>query len=134
MHESYAFPIVIAFIIAMTIILESCRATAPCVPETIARDSIRTQHILDSIYLYERDSIFVRTAADTVWIERWKTRYKDVVRIQHDTIIDTRKETQVQQVRYIPTFHKVCAWIVCIAVAVLVLWLIVWIAVRCRRI
>ena len=119
---------------AWACLVGSCRATAPCVPETIVRDSIRTRNILDSIYLYERDSIFVRTAADTVWIERWKTRYKDVVRIQHDTIIDTRKETQVQQVRYIPTFHKVCAWIVCIAVAVLVLWLIVWIAVRCRRI
>lgn len=121
-------------LILLALILASCRATAPCVPETIVRDSIRTRNILDSIYLYERDSIHVRTAADTVWIERWKTRYKDVVHIRHDTIIDTRKETQVQQVRYIPTFHKVCAWIVCIAVAVLVLWLIVWIAVRCRRI
>lgn len=124
----------VVILILLALILASCRATAPCVPETIVRDSIRTRNILDSIYLYERDSIFVRTAADTVWIERWKTRYKDVVRIQHDTIIDTRKETQVQQVRYIPTFHKVCTWIVCIAVAVLVLWLIVWIAVRCRRI
>ena len=120
--------------VAALALLCGCRAQQPCIPETITRDSIRVQHVLDSIYLYERDSIRVRTAADTVWIERWKTRYKDVVRIQHDTIIDTRKETQVQQVRYIPTFHKVCAWIVCIAVAVLVLWLIVWIAVRCRRV
>lgn len=49
-------------------------------------------------------------------------------------MLQNQSETKVVRERYIPTFHKVCAWIVCIAIAVLVLWLIVWIAVRCRRI
>ena len=132
-HYTLYSPVVAAaflFAVAAT----SCRTTAPCLPETVIRDSIRTQRILDSIFLYERDSIFVESRRDTVWVERWRTRYKDVVRIQHDTILDTRRETQVQQVRYIPVFHKVCTWIVCLTAAALILWFLVWIAVRCRRI
>ena len=120
--------------VAALALLCGCRAQQPCIPETITRDSIRVQHVLDSIYLYERDSIRVTAKSDTVFIERWRTRYKDVIKIQRDTILDTRREVQVRQVRYIPKFYKACTWIVCIAVVALVIWLVAWLAIRCRRI
>ena len=88
----------------------SCKTVAPCIPETITIDSVRVEYKLDSVYLYERDSIFVHEKRDTVFIERWKTRYKDVLKIQRDTVIDTKTEVQVQRVEVTPRFAKFCYW------------------------
>ena len=88
--------------------LVGCKTVAPCIPETITRDSVRVEYKLDSVYLYERDSIFVHEKRDTVFVERWKTRYKDVLKIQRDTVIDTK--TEVQRVEVTPRFAKFCYW------------------------
>ena len=88
----------------------SCKTVAPCIPETITIDSVRVEYKLDSVYLYERDSIFVHEKRDTVFVERWKTRYKDVMKIQRDTVIDTKMEIQVQRVEVTPRFAKFCYW------------------------
>ena len=90
--------------------LVGCKTVAPCIPETITRDSVRVEYKLDSVYLYERDSIFVHEKRDTVFVERWKTRYKDVLKIQKDTVIDTKMEVQVQTVEVTPRFAKFCYW------------------------
>ena len=87
-----------------------CKTVAPCIPETITRDSVRVEYKLDSVYLYERDSIFVHEKRDTVFVERWKTRYKDVLKIQRDTVIDTKTDVQVQRVEVTPRFAKFCYW------------------------
>ena len=79
----------VAFLLAIVACFGSCKTVAPCIPETITIDSVRVEYKLDSVYLYERDSIFVHEKRDTVFVERWKTRYKDVLKIQRDTVIDT---------------------------------------------
>lgn len=94
----------------LAILFCSCKTVAPCIPETITIDSVRVEYKLDSVYLYERDSIFVHEKRDTVFIERWKTRYKDVIKIQKDTVIDTKTEVQVQRVEVTPRFAKFCYW------------------------
>lgn len=94
----------------LAILFCSCKTIAPCVPETITIDSVRVEYKLDSVYLYERDSIFVHEKRDTVFIERWKTRYKDVLKIQRDTVIDTKTEVQVQRIEVTPRFAKFCYW------------------------
>ena len=96
--------------ILLALALSACKSVAPCVPETITRDSVRVEYKLDSVYLYERDSIFVHEKRDTVFVERWKTRYKDVLKIQRDTVIDTKTEVQVQRVEVTPRFAKFCYW------------------------
>ena len=100
----------VAFLLAIVACFGSCKTVAPCIPETITRDSVRVEYKLDSVYLYERDSIFVHEKRDTVFIERWKTRYKDVLKIQRDTVIDTKTEVQVQRVEVTPRFAKFCYW------------------------
>ena len=54
------------------------------------RDSIRVEVRLDSIYVYEKDSIYRDRwkNGDTVFVqvEKWKTRYRDKLREVHDTI------------------------------------------------
>ena len=94
----------------LAILFCSCKTVAPCIPETITIDSVRVEYKLDSVYLYERDSIFVHEKRDTVFVERWKTRYKDVLKIQKDTVIDTKTEVQVQRVEVTPRFAKFCYW------------------------
>ena len=105
----------------------SCKTVAPCIPETITRDSVRVEYKLDSVYLYERDSIFVHEKKDTVFIERWKTRYKDVLKIQRDTVIDTKTEVQVQRVEVTPRFAKFCYWWFGITAFLLVAGAAMWI-------
>lgn len=112
----------------LAILFCSCKTVAPCIQETIIIDSVRVEYKLDSVYLYERDSIFVHEKRDTVFIERWKTRYKDVLKIQRDTVIDTKTDVQVQEVRYVPRYYRFTSWAFWIVVAILLIRLAWWIA------
>ena len=98
-----------------------------CIPETIVRDSIRMEYKLDSIYLYERDSIYIHAKADTVWVEKWKTRYKDVLKIERDTIYQENKVVEVNEVKYIPDWVKWLAWIGGGSIALLLIRVALWI-------
>ena len=111
----------------LSILFCSCKTVAPCVPDTITIDSVRIEYKLDSVYLYERDSIFVHEKRDTVFVERWKTRYKDVLKIQRDTVIDTKTEVQVQIVEVTPLFAKFCYWWFGISAFLLVAGAALWI-------
>ena len=105
----------------------ACKSVAPCVQETITRDSVRVEYKLDSVYLYERDSILVHEKRDTVFVERWKTRYKDVLKIQRDTVIDTKTDVQVQRVEVTPRFAKFCYWWFGVSAFLLIAGCVLWI-------
>lgn len=109
-NNALQYTLIASIVLFLAYVLCGCKTVSPCVPETVVRDSIRVQHVLDSIYLYERDSIFVHEKKDTVFIERWKTRYKDVMKIQRDTVIDTKTEVQVEITEVTPRFAKFCYW------------------------
>ena len=63
--------------------------TSGCSPRIVVHESVRDSLIvrtkLDSVYLYEKDSIFVKQKGDTVWLERWSIRYKDKLVEKKDT-------------------------------------------------
>jgi len=80
------------------------------------QNHITNQVRRDSIYLH--DSIFVRIRADTVWLEKWHTRWRDRETIKTDTITNEVIRTETVQVRYIPRFYKYCT-----ALAILLLLL-----------
>ena len=117
-----------ALIAGMLIFFVGCK-TIDCIPETIVKDSIRTEYKLDSIYLYEKDSIFIKEKADTVFVEKWKTRYKDVMKIERDTIYQENKVVEVKEVKYTPAFVKVMAWIG----GALTLLLLIWVVLKVYR-
>lgn len=78
----------------------------------------------DSIYL--RDSVFVRIRADTVYLEKWHTRWRDRI-VQHtDTIQVETTRTETVQVRYVPSFYKYCAVILALIVLGFLLRLAWW--------
>ena len=63
--------------------------TSGCSPRILVREVVRDSLIvhttLDSVYLYEKDSIFIKQKGDTVWLERWSIRYKDKLVEKKDT-------------------------------------------------
>ena len=63
--------------------------TSGCSPRILVREVVRDSLIvrtkLDSVYLYEKDSIFIKQKGDTVWLERWSIRYKDKLIEKKDT-------------------------------------------------
>lgn len=95
------------FAIMLMFVFSACAITEPL---SSVRDSVRVEYRLDSIYLYERDSIFVDRwrENDTIYIttDKWHTRYKDVIQVQHDTIC-VQSESVVAE-RYVPRFYKIC--------------------------
>ena len=104
--ENIIQTIVAAVCVAMLVwMLQSCKVQ-DCIPETIVRDSIRTEYKLDSIYLYEKDSVFIKEKADTVFVNKYVTRYKDVLKIERDTIWQENKVVEVKVEKYIPQAVK----------------------------
>lgn len=83
----------------------SCASTNPL---TNRRDSIRVEYRLDSVYVYSHDSVFRDRwrNGDTIYIqvEKWRTRYKDKIVMQHDTI--ATMQTKEIAVKYVPNYYK----------------------------
>ena len=119
--------IVAALLVALLVtILPSCK-TVDCIPEVIYKDSIRTEYIHDSIYRYERDSIYIHQKADTVWMEKYITRYKDVLKVERDTVWRDNTQTIVKEVEVekpIAPFVKWLAWWGAAALLILLLWVV----------
>lgn len=112
--ENIIQTIAAAICVAMLIwMLQSCKV-ADCIPETIVKDSIRVEQRLDSIYLYEKDSIFIKEKSDTIFMYKYITRYKDVMKIQRDTIYQDKSVVEVKEVlveKPIAGITKWFAWI-----------------------
>ena len=72
--------------------------TSGCSPRVLVREVVRDSLIvrttLDSVYLYEKDSIFVKQKGDTVWLERWSIRYKDKLVEKKDTAYINKVEVK----------------------------------------
>ena len=98
---------VVVALVAMVLMLSmtGCKSTQPL---TNTRDSVRVEYRLDSIYVYKHDSVFRDRwrAGDTTYIqvEKWCTRYKDKIIIQHDTIATT--QTEQVAVKHVPDYYK----------------------------
>ena len=86
---------ILAFICILT--LASCSLSRKTIKQEEKRDStsVRTEFVWlkeqvhDSIYL--RDSVFVERKGDTVYLNKWRTHYRE--RLVHDTIIVETTDT-----------------------------------------
>ncbi len=84
--------------------LTACKSVQTATNSTSNHTTAQIQR--DSIYLH--DSIFVRIRADTVYLEKWHTRWRDRETIKTDTLTNEVIRTDTVQVRYIPRFYKYC--------------------------
>jgi len=68
----------------------SCTKTEYITVEKVRNDTTYINKVQrDSIYLH--DSTFVKVAGDTVWIERWHTKWKN--HVEHDTVYKARTDS-----------------------------------------
>ena len=86
---------ILAFICML--VMASCSLSRKTIKQEEKRDSasVRTEfvwqvkQIHDSIYL--RDSVFVEKKGDTIYLNKWRTHYRE--RLVHDTIIVETTDT-----------------------------------------
>lgn len=116
--------IVAAILVAMLVwMLQGCKAQ-DCIPETIVRDSIVTEYKHDSTYIYQHDSIFIKEKADTVFVNKYVTRYKDVMKIERDTIWQENKVVEVKEVLVEKPIAGVVKWFSWVGAFFVVLYLV----------
>lgn len=104
---------IVILMMTLTLPISSCRTTRSSAQPVCTNDSLHTaryQH--DSIYLYERDSIFTARQADTIYVEKWKWRYRDRIQQVHDTTLVYRDCVRtLPPERYIPSFYRISTYI-----------------------
>ena len=126
----------LALSLAITLLaLPSCKSLNPSL-YTIHRDSVAyTIHqTIDTLLI--RDSIFIRERqkGDTVYLTRTEYRDRWRIQIQRDTIIDTQYVEQIIEKppeRYIPRFYKISTAILYILIALIIVFIVIKIRLRC---
>ncbi len=79
-----------AVVITACCALFSCRTVQYVPVETVRTDSIFIkQYERDSIHTH--DSVFVKSKADTIYINHWRTVYRD--RVVRDTVFESRVDS-----------------------------------------
>ena len=106
--------------------LTACRTLQTASDTTVSHTANTARR--DSIYLH--DSVFVRIRADTVYLEKWHTRWRDRETVRTDTIHVQSTTTETVQVRYIPAFYKYSAAFTILIVLLLLVRLTLYIKNR----
>lgn len=88
--------VIIAVFVALILVLPSCSRKVVTVVER--HDSIHVQQVRDTLRLTERDSVIIQTQGDTVFVEKFKLRYRDRVTERVDTIKDVAQVPVIQEV------------------------------------
>lgn len=101
---------------AAMVLLTGCKTVYVPV-ETVRTDTLMVAHIVtDSVYVdrYTHDSVYIHERGDTVWFEKWHTRYVDRWRdrVTHDTIYKSKTDsvTVVQPAKTADTLTRWQRW------------------------
>ena len=91
-------------LLLMVVFLSGCRPT-----QIITDNNSETHDTIIQIHqtrdsIFVRDSILVKTANDTVFVDRWHERFRYL--IKRDTIYQTRDSVQVRVITKTVTEHK----------------------------
>ena len=83
--------------VAAMVLLAGCKTVYVPV-ETVRTDTLMVAHIVtDSVLVdrYTHDSVYIHEKGDTVWFEKWHTRYVDRWRdrVTHDTIYKSKTDS-----------------------------------------
>ena len=77
-------------VLALAVLLAGCKTREFVEVERILRDTTYiTKEVRDSVFLH--DSVSVKERGDTVFVERWHTKYRE--RLQTDTVYRSRTDT-----------------------------------------
>jgi len=109
-------------LIPSVILLSGCRCQQ--VTSTVTTNHATAKIRRDSIYIH--DSVFVHIRADTVYLEKWHTRWKDRATVHTDTVQVETTKTETVQVRYVPRFYKYCAALTALLLVYILIKFALW--------
>jgi hypothetical protein len=82
--------LLVILVVLICLLFVSCTKTEYITVEKVRNDTTYINKVQrDSIYLH--DSTFVKAAGDTVWIERWHTKWQN--HVEHDTVYKARTDS-----------------------------------------
>ena len=99
--------------------------------DSVRRDSIAVRYQRDTVRELVRDSVIIMQRADTVFVTRWRTLFRDRISLRTDTVYRDRVQTQarVEQVTIrednAPGWHRFTGWWFAVTLLLLILF-IVW--------
>ena len=126
---------VLVIILGMLVLwaLCSCTKTEYITVEKVRTDTTYINKVQrDSIYLH--DSTFVKVAGDTVWIERWHTKWQN--HLEHDTVYKARTDSVPVPYPVTKYVEKKLSWFqkTLIGVGILsIMALVIFIAFKLKR-
>ena len=86
-------------IIVISLILSSCKSIKYVPVETVRTEYVtKTDTFIQKDSVVFRDSVYIHAKGDTVWYEKWHTKYKD--RIVTQVVVDSFIKTDTIQVPY----------------------------------
>ena len=112
--------------LGLVLALTACKSVQTATNSTSSHATSQLQH--DSIYLH--DSIFVRIRADTVYLEKWHTRWREKEITRTDTVQIKNIKVETKEVRYIPRFYKYCAALTALLLILLLVKFMLWLYKR----
>ena len=113
--------------LGLVLTLTACKSVQTATNSTTNHITAQTQR--DSIYLH--DSIFVRRIrADTVYLKRWHTRWREKEITRTDTIQVENIKVETKEVRYVPKFYKYCAVLTALLLILLLVKFMLWLYKR----
>lgn len=103
----------------------------------VVKDSLIVRTKLDSVYLYEKDSIFIKQKGDTVFFERWSIRYKDKLIEKKDTTyinnVEVKEVAVHAQLNWWQRWQIRSFWWLFGVVAIFVVWQVIKLYFRLKR-
>lgn len=122
--------IYLVFAVPAFMLTTSCKSVSPTVT-TPRNDSIiiRTHYERDSIFIH--DSMAVAKVQDTIYIDRWHTKYRYSVLNKTDTVYQDKEVIiHAPPERYIPPFYRWCTRVFIISVILIICYIILRVIIK----
>lgn len=98
----------IAAVLLLSFLLSGCKSVEYVPVETVKTEYVtKTDTFIQKDSLVMHDSVYIHSKGDTVWYEKWHTKYKD--RIVTKVVVDSVIKTDSIQVPY-PVEKKLTRW------------------------
>jgi hypothetical protein len=91
---------VLVLLLIVALLFSSCATKVITVPEVRTEYVVKTDSFVKKDSIYINDSVFIREKGDTVWVEKFKTIFKDRIRmvVERDTFMRCDTISQVIEV------------------------------------
>lgn len=85
--------------IMLALVLVALLASCKPIKQIEYRDVYKNKLIHDSTFVYKFDSVYIHQKGDTVWVEKFKTLFRDKFLNKTDTVFDTKFKDRVIEKR-----------------------------------